>query len=73
MPNLDDYHAFKNTSGGGSGGGKKGGGFGLGWVVIVIVAIMLVSFIADGASWDAIDTLLGLGLIAFLFARSLFR
>lgn len=73
MPNLDDYHAFKNTSGGGSGGGKKGGGFGLGWVVIVIVAIMLVSFIADGASWDAIDTLLGLGLISFLFARSLFR
>ena len=75
MPDLNDFHAFKNTSGddGGSGGGKKGGGFGLGWVVIVIVAIMLVSFIADGASWDAIDTLLGLGLLAFLFARSLFR
>ena len=77
MPDLNDFHAFKNTSGdgdgGGSGGGKKGGGFGLGWVVIVIVAIMLISFIADGASWDAIDTLLGLGLLAFLFARSLFR
>ena len=53
MPNLNDYHAFKNTSGGGSGGGK-GGGFGCGWVVIVIVAFMLISFIADGASWDAI-------------------
>ena len=77
MPDLNDFHAFKNTSGdgdgGGSGGGKKGGGFGLGWVVIAIVAILLVSFIADGASWDAIDTLLGLGLLAFLFARSLFR
>ena len=76
MPNLNDYHAFKNTSGGGSGGGKgggKGGGFGCGWIVIAIVAYMLISFIADGASWDAIDTLLGLGLLAFLVARSLFR
>ena len=74
---MNDYHAFKNTSGGdgGSGGsGKgKGGGFGCGWVVIAIVVIMLISFIADGASWDAIDTLLALGFLAFLFARSLFR
>ena len=38
-------------------------------IVIVIVAILLISFIADGASWDAIDTLLGLGLLAFLFFR----
>ena len=76
MPNLNDYHAFKNTSGGGSGGGKgggKGGGFGCGWIVIAIVAYMLIFFIADGASWEAIDTLLGLGFLAFLFARSLFR
>ena len=72
MPNLNDYHAFKNTSGGGSSGGK-GSGFGCGWIVIVIVAYMLISFIADGASWGAIDTLLGLGLLAFLFVRSLFR
>ncbi len=43
--------------------------FGWGWGVIVIVAIMLISFIADGASWEAIDTLLGLGLLAFLFFR----
>jgi len=35
----------------------------------VIVIILLISFIADGASWDAIDTLLGLGLLAFLFFR----
>ena len=73
MPDLNDFHAFQNTSGGdgGSGSGKKGGGLGLGWGVIVIVAIMLVSFIADGASGDAICTLLGFGLIAFLFAKSL--
>ena len=71
MPDMNDYHAFKSTSGG-SGGSSSGGGgkgFGCGWMVIVIVAILLISFIADGASWDAIDTLLGLGLLAFLFFR----
>ena len=70
---MDDFHAFKSTSGGSGGGGSSSGGFGCGWVVIVIVVIMLIFFIADGASWDAIDTLLGLGFLAFLFARSLFR
>ena len=64
MPDMNDYHAFKSTSGGG--GGK---GFGCGWIVIVFVVSLLISFIADGASWDAIDTLLGLGLLAFLFFR----
>ncbi len=71
MPDMYDYHAFKSTSGG-SGGSSGGGGgkcFGCGWIVIVIVAILLISFIEDGASWDAIDTLLGLGLLAFLFLR----
>ncbi len=72
MSKLDDYHAFKNTSGGGGNSGGSGG-FGLGWLVIVIVVILLISFIGDGASWEAIDTLLGLGFIAFLFAKSLFR
>ena len=71
MPDMNDYHAFKSTSGGsgGSSGGGGGKGFGRGWIVIVIVVILLISFIADGASWDAIDTLLGLGLLAFLFFR----
>lgn len=73
MPDMDDFHAFKSTGGGSGGNGGSGGGFGCGWVVIIIVVAMLIFFIADGASWDAIDTLLGLGLIAFLFARSLFR
>ena len=71
MPDMNDYHAFKSTSGGsgGSSGGGGGKGFGCGWIVIVIVVILLISFIADGASWDAIDTLLRLGLLAFLFFR----
>lgn len=73
MPDMDDFHAFKSTGGGSGGNGGSGGGFGCGWVVIIIVVAMLIFFIADGASWEAIDTLLGLGLIAFIFARSLFR
>ncbi len=43
--------------------------FGWGWGVIVIVVFFLISFIADGASWVAIDRLLGFGLLAFLFFR----
>ena len=72
MPDMNDFHTFKSTSGG-SGSSGDGSGFGCGWVVIVIVVLMLLFFIANGASWDAIDTLLGLGFLAFLFARSLFR
>ena len=74
MPDGGDYHAFNSTSGGsGSSGSGGGGGGGVGcatWVVIGIVAFFLISFIADGASWDAIDTLLGLGLLLFLFVRA---
>lgn len=78
MPDMNDYYAFKNIgdddddgSGGGGGGGKWD--FGCGWVVIAIVAYMLIGFIFSGASWEAIDRLLGFGFLAFLFARSLFR
>ena len=75
MPNLNDFHAFKSTGGGGDNksGGGSGGGCGCGWIVIVIVALYLLFFIANGAGWEAIDCLLGFGFIAFLFARSLFR
>lgn len=75
MPDMNDYHAFKSTSSGdnNNGGSSGGQGFGCGWVVIVIVAFMLIFFIADGASWEAIDSLLGFGFLAFLFARTLFR
>ena len=69
MPDINDYHAFKSTSGGSGGSSGGGKGFGCGWIVIVIVVLMLIFFIADGTSWDAIDTLLGLGLLAFLFFR----
>jgi len=70
VPDMNDYHAYKSTSGEPEGSGGGGGkGFGCGWVVIVIVVLMLLFFIVTGASWDAIDTLLGLGFLAFLFFR----
>ena len=71
MADLDEFYAYKSTSGDDNNTG--GGGFGYSWVVIVIVAYMLLHFIVNGARFKAIDTLLGLGLLAFLFARSLFR
>lgn len=67
---FDKYMDMKLSSDtGGNNNNKRSRGFGWGWGVIVIVAIMLIYFIADGASWDAIDSLLGLGLLAFLFFR----
>ena len=74
MPDLNDFHAYKSTSGGTGGtGGSGGGGIGCAaWIVIAIVVFMLISFLADGASWEAIETLLAFGLIAFLLARWLF-
>ncbi len=68
MPNMNDYHAFKSTQGPSNG---TGGGSG-GTVIIIIVAIMLIYFLFSGASWDAIDTLLGLGFIAYFIAKWLF-
>ena len=75
MPSLKNCHSYKSTgSKNGSNGTGKGGGFGfVGWAIIVIVALLLICFLANGASWDAIDTLLGLGLLAFLFFIWLFR
>ena len=67
MPNMNDYHAFKSTQGPSNGNGGGGG-----TVIIIIVAILLIYFLFSGASWDAIDTLLGLGLIAYFIAKWLF-
>jgi len=72
MPDLNDFHAFNSTKGSSDGGNGSGGG-GIGgpaWLVIGIVVFMLIYFIASGASWDAIDTLLGLGFIVFLVVKS---
>lgn len=69
---FDDYMDYEMSNGSGSennNGSGDGCGFGCGWIVIVIVAIMLLFFIFNGAGWDAIDSLLGFGFLAFLFIR----
>ena len=71
MPDMNDYHAHKSTSGE-SGGSSNSGGkeLGCGRIVIVLDVIMLLFFITDGASWDAIDSLLDFDFLAFLCART---
>ena len=70
MPDLNDFHAYKSTSGGSGGTGSSGGGIGCAaWLVIAMVVFMLIFFIADGASWETVECLLAFGLIAFLIAR----
>ena len=61
----DSDGEFKK-SGNGTGNNR---GFGCGWIAIVVVVIMLIFFVGNGASWDAIDSLLGFGFLAFLFLR----
>lgn len=48
MPDMNDYHAFKSTTEGSSGGTVGGGGLGCGGLALVILAIMLIYFIATG-------------------------
>ena len=76
MSDLSDFHAYKSTSSGsGLNAGRGGGGKRLGCggrAVIGLAAMLLICFIADDASWDAIDSLLGSGLLAVLFFRWLF-
>lgn len=68
---MNDYHAFNSTSG--KAGGSGGGGLGAGWIVIVIVILLLIFFLKNGADWDAIDCLLGFGLLALQIVTTLFR
>lgn len=68
--NLNEYHKYISTTGGFDNKVASNNGShpsSLGWIVIVLIVIMLVFFIANGASLDAIDTLLGLGFLSFLF------
>lgn len=69
---FDGYMDYKASGSDKDENGYKtggSGGFGCVGVVIAIVVIMLVYFIFSGASWDAIDSLLGFGFLAFLIVR----
>lgn len=78
MRNIHDpneFHKFKSTSGGSNNDGGSGGKgpSGAGWVVIIIVGYFFLHFLFSGASWEAIETLLALGIIAYLFFNRLFK
>ena len=78
MRNIHDpkeFHKFKSTSGSSNNGGGSGGKgpSGAGWVVIIIVGYFFLHFLFSGASWEAIETLLALGIIAYLFFNRLFK
>ena len=67
---MNDYHAYKSTSGGSGGGSGIGCG---GWGVIVIVVLLFFGLLAKGADWDSFDSLLGVGGLAFLIANWLMK
>lgn len=69
MRNIHDsgeYNKYQNTSG--SSGGGRGLGCG-GLIGVAIVVILVISFIANGASWEAIETLLAFVIIAFMIFK----
>lgn len=47
MPDLNDYHAFKSTSGGSGGGGSGCGGSPLTWIVEICLILQILSIIMD--------------------------
>ena len=74
--NTNEFHKYKSTTS--SDGNNSGNVSGnrpsvAGWVVIIVVGFFFLYFLFSGASWDAIDTLLGLGLIVYLFFNSAFK
>lgn len=42
MPNLDDFHAFKNTSSGGGSGGGGCLGPGVTWVLAIVAILWII-------------------------------
>ena len=72
---LNDFYAFNSVNGDDNGQNSSGCniGCGSGGIIIAIVVFLLISFLANGASVEAIETLLGLGFIAFIVVRFLFR
>lgn len=66
MPDHGDYHAFKSTRNGSVGSGSGNGIGCVAWIVIGIGLILLFALLIDGADWDSIDSLLGVGALRLL-------
>lgn len=69
---MDYKVSGSDNCGGSNHQSSSGSGIGCGGVVIAIVVFMLIYFVFNGASFEAIDTLLGLGFLAFIVAKTLF-
>lgn len=74
MRNINDhneYHKYKSTSNNTNNSGRSSGNgpTGLGWFVIGIVVYMFLFFLFNGASAEAIETLLAFGILAYLFVQ----
>ena len=54
MPNMDDFHAFQSTTGGGSGGGDSGGC--LSPTAITIVVIIAILYIIGKIAGQGFNT-----------------
>ena len=64
----DEYDKYKSTNGGFNNGGSGGRGF-FGWIIAGVVGLFLISFISDGAGFEAIESLLAFGFTAYLLAK----
>ncbi len=73
MRNIHDpneFHKYKSTTSDNNSVSSSRRGISIPCkIVIGIVLFFLISFIFDGASIDAIDTLLALGFIAYLLVK----
>ena len=71
---LNEYHKYKNITTGTDNRYSLSHSSdykptGLGWFVTIVVVHMFIFFISSGADVESITTLLGFGLIAYLFAQ----
>lgn len=72
MRNIHDpneYHKYKNTSSGNNSGGNYQGPNGACKIVIIVFILSFIYFLIEGASSDAIETLIAFGIIAYLFVK----
>ena len=68
----NEYYKYRNTIDDNNSCRNYKGPNGACKIVIFVFIFFLISFIIDGASSDAIDTLLAFGIVAYLFAKWVF-
>ena len=77
MPDMNDFHAFQSTNGDSNDNQSSGNngcsstGCGCSGLIGAIVVCAFAFFLGNGASWEAIEALLGVGFLAFLVGNYL--